>query len=108
MDKRRSPRLAVQLPISFCGDQFAGEGIVFNISLDGCTVGCEEDIRPGTHLELHLHLPDHESPIKVEQAAVQWSLVQKFGCKFVRIENDHQDRLDQFVKRHPDGFSSRV
>ncbi|MCZ6780728.1 MAG: hypothetical protein O7C73_03675, partial [Nitrospirae bacterium] len=53
-------------------------------------------------LELRVHLPDRELPMEVALAVVEWSYVQKFGCKFVRMGTDEQARLGTFVRSHPD------
>lgn len=102
MDLRKCPRLAVQLPISFSGDTVTGEGIVFNLSTEGCTVGSDKPVQKGTQLELRVQLPDRELPMEVALAVVEWSYVQKFGCKFVRMGTDEQARLGTFVRSHPD------
>lgn len=98
MELRKNLRSAVQLPISFKGDQIAGDGVVFNLSLEGCAVGTDAIVKPGTYLGLRIQTPQYEMPIEVELAAVRWSEARKFGLEFIRIRADEQDRLRQFVK----------
>ena len=98
MELRKHLRSAVQLPITFKGDQIAGEGIVFNLSLEGCAVGIDAMVKPGTYLGLRIQTPQYEVPIEVELAVVRWSEGQNLGIEFIRIRAEEQDRLRQFVK----------
>lgn len=106
MELRKNLRFAVQLPLSFKGDQIAGEGVVFNLSLEGCAVGSDTSIQPGTYLELRVQTYQQELPIEVELAAVRWSEGREFGLVFIRIRAEEQDRLRRFVKTLEAGHGS--
>lgn len=98
MELRKRLRFAVQLPLSFKGDKIAGEGVVYNLSLEGCAVGSDTSIQPGTYLALRIQAYQHELPIEVELAVARWSEGREFGLEFIRIKGEEQDRLRQFVK----------
>lgn len=109
MEPRKNLRFSVQLPLSFKGDKIAGEGVVFNLSLEGCgvvfnlslegcAVGSDTRIRPGTYLEICIQPHQQDSPIEVELAVVRWSEGREFGLEFIRIRAEEQDRLRRFVK----------
>lgn len=117
MDFRKNLRFAVQLPLSFKGDQITGEGVVFNLSLEGCGVvfnlsleggadGSDTSIRPGTYLELCIQTYQQGLPIEVELAVVRWSEGREFGLEFIRIRAEEQDRLRRFVKTLEAGHGS--
>ena len=97
MERRRHPRLAVELPIAFCSDEGASEGMVSGLSESGCTVTCEEKIEPGTLMDLRIQLPDTEGPMEVSLAVVRWAHGTKFGIEFLSMHPDEQDRLFDFV-----------
>jgi len=117
MELRKNLRFAVQLPLSFKGDQIAGEGVVFNLSLEGCgvvfnlslegcAVGSDTSIRQGTYLELCIQTYQQDLPIEVELAVVRWSEGREFGLEFIRIRAEEQDRLRRFVKTLEAGHGS--
>ncbi|MGH7204768.1 MAG: PilZ domain-containing protein [Nitrospiraceae bacterium] len=106
MELRKNLRFAIQLPISFKGDRIAGEGVVFNLSLEGCAVGSDTSIQPGTYLELRIQTYQQELPVEVELAAVRWSEGQEFGLEFIRIMAEEQERLRRFVKTLEAGHGS--
>ncbi|TLY17776.1 MAG: PilZ domain-containing protein [Nitrospirae bacterium] len=117
MELRKNLRFAVQLPLSFKGDKITGEGVVFNISLEGCgvvfnlslegsAVGSDTRIRPGTYFELCIQPYRQDLPIEVELAVVRWSEGREFGLEFIRIKAEDQDRLRRFVKTLEAGHGS--
>lgn len=117
MELRKNLRFAVQLPLSFKGDEIDGEGVVFNLSLEGCGVvfkpsleggaaGGDTMIRPGTYLAIRIQPYQQDSPIEVELAVVRWSEGREFGLEFIRIRTEEQDRLRRFVKTLEAGHGS--
>lgn len=102
---RKYPRFAVQLPVSFAGDHFTGEGIVFNLSKEGCALGSEISVPKGAYVSLRIHLSDEVLPVEVELAAVRWRSDQKFGVEFIRLKPEAQERLRQAAKTLEAGLS---
>ncbi len=108
--KVRFPRLRVRCPITFSGDYDFGEGTVINISDRGGRVKSHKARVPkGTHLTLQVSLPNHEAPIKVDLAVVQWSKGLEFGLVFLQMQAEESLRLRRFVStleriRVTDGF----
>jgi hypothetical protein len=105
MELRKYPRFAVQLPVSFSGDHFTGEGIVFNLSKEGCALGSEISVPKGAYMSLSIHLSDEGLPVEVELAAVRWRTDQKFGVEFIRLKPEAQERLRQAAKGLETGLS---
>ena len=75
----------------------AGEGQVIDVSVRGCGVESEMPLSSGTYLELRVSPPDHDSPVEVELARVQWSRGGKFGTEFVRMQAKDEEHLRRFV-----------
>ncbi len=98
MDKRESSRFAVELPISFSGNEAAGGGIVSSLSKKGCTVRSDENVQPGTFLVLHIHLSEQYSPLEIELAEVRWSTGREFGLEFLRMASQERQRLLHILK----------
>ncbi len=94
----RFPRLRVRCPITFSGDYIFGEGTVITISDRGWRVKSHKTRVPkGAHLTLQVSLPDHEAPLKVELAAVQWSRGREFGLVFLRMQSVELACLRRFL-----------
>ncbi len=94
----RFPRLRVRCPITFSGDYIFGEGTVTNISDRGWRVKSHNTRVPkGVHLTLQVSLPDHEAPMKVELAAVQWSKGRELGLVLLRMQSAELARLRRFI-----------
>lgn len=98
MEFRRHPRVKVHVEISFLGEQVAAKGIVCNISPGGCGVNSSYTVPVGTFLQVTLHLPKSEKPLKVDVAVVRWSAGNAFGLDFLQIGQEEQDRLKRFIK----------
>ncbi len=93
MDNRESPRFAVELPISFSGNEVTGGGIVSSLSNKGCTVVSDESAQPGTFFVLHIHLSEQYSPLEIELAVVRWSRGWECGLEFLRMASQARHRL---------------
>lgn len=97
MERRKFPRFDIRLPVAFSGSGGAAEGVVVNLSREGCCIA--SDVRPavGTYLDLKLRLPDNASPLSIESAAVRWVAQHEFGLQFLYMEQAVHARLDVFV-----------
>ena len=99
LEKRQTPRFAVQCPISFNGDQTLGACTVRTLAMGGCTVKSDKYVSGimEKRLEVSLHLPGHHDPLEVEQAVGLWLMGREFGLEFIRMRPEEQERLRQFL-----------
>jgi len=98
MDRRKSTHFQVHLPMSFSGDRVAGEGTVYNLSTGGCKAESDTVVNTDTYLRVRLYLPDQDSSITIEVAAVRWAMGRDFGVEFISLPADDQERLRQFLQ----------
>lgn len=100
MEARKGIRYAVQLPVSFNGDQLSGEGegTILNLSADGCAITSTTVATTATYLQLMMQLREREEPVHVDLAAVRWSTPARFGVEFIRVRPEEGERLKRFVK----------
>ena len=99
-ERRGYPRFRVQFPISFSGDDIAGEGTVIDISKRGWKVTVatsSQSVRQGMCLKLRLSLPDQAPSMDVKLAAVRWAKGREFGLEFLMIGSEEEERLHRFV-----------
>ena len=97
MEHRDTQRIPVRFPISFSGDLIDGEGEVYNLTSSGCGVRSGEHVHGRSYVHLFLHLPHWRKPMKVELAAVRWANERAFGLEFIRINQEQQKRLREFL-----------
>ncbi len=98
MEGRKHTRFAVQLPVSFSGDQLSHGGTILNVSAEGCAITSETVAGAAVYLQLTMQLRDREEPVQVDLAAVRWSTATRFGVEFIKIRPEEGERLKKFVK----------
>jgi len=97
MNRRRSVRYLVQLPVSFCSEQTQGEGTVVDISPYGCRVRCESTTAKGHFLSMYIVVPSLIMPVTICVAAVRWAIDTEFGVEFIRLSTEQQKRLNALI-----------
>lgn len=98
MEGRKHTRFAVQLPVSFSGDQFSDEGTILNVSAEGCAITSDTIVGTAVYLQLTMQLREQEEPVQVDLAAVRWVSATRFGIEFIKICSEEGERLKKFVK----------
>jgi len=98
MEGRKHTRFAVQLPVSFSGDQLSDGGTILNVSAEGCAITSDRVAGTGTYLQLTMQLREREEPVQVDLAAVRWVSATRFGVEFIKIRQEEEERLRKFVK----------
>jgi hypothetical protein len=98
MEGRKHTRFAVQLPVSFSGDQLSDRGTILNLSAEGCAIMSETVAGVAVYLQLTMQLREREEPVQVDLAAVRWVSARRFGVEFIKIRAEEGERLKQFVK----------
>jgi hypothetical protein len=100
MEQRKSPRFPVRFRSSFTSlNIVGGDGDITDLSLRGCRVESQTEVRAGTSLELRIHPSEDEPPLKIQEAVVRWSRAQQFGVEFVTLEPEEWARLQHTVTR---------
>jgi len=98
MKGRKHTRFAVQLPVSFKGDQRSDGGTILNLSEEGCAITSESVADVAVYLQMLMQLWAGEEPVQVELAAVRWSSATAFGVEFIKIRPEEVEQLKKFVK----------
>lgn len=95
---RRGRRLLLSCRLFFFGeDEFEGEATLLDISASGCRASSSIPLEIGMILRLSLFLPDHQWPLRVNQAIVRWIESKEFGLEFVDITMAQRERLRALV-----------
>lgn len=85
------------------GQLVQGEGILIDLTREGCRVKSDVRVQPGAQLELRMYLLDHDVLIAVELSAVRWANGGEFGLEFVRMRSEAQEQIHRVVNGHETG-----
>ena len=92
---RISARVVVRRPVDYRDARGHGEGMLMDLSMQGCRIQGAPPFACGTRLRLQLWLPDQFQPLKVEQAIVRWVKHDQCGVSFVDVPPDARARLER-------------
>lgn len=99
-EKRQHRRFPVQFRSSFSSVNIVGgEGALADLSVRGCRVESRIAVKPGTELQLKVHLPNESAPLGISVAVVRWSRGETFGVEFMDMKDEEWKRLGRFIKR---------
>ncbi len=97
MDLRNPPRYAVQLPVSFSGQNISGKGTIVDLSEQGCGVLTDTRLPIASLITLKIDLYGDDPPLTIDLAVVRWLSGPTVGVEFIRTETGEQQRLKAFV-----------
>ncbi len=96
-DSRKVQRFAVQLPCKFGSDKDKLNGMVLNLSAQGCAMLAEQLPSVSTYISLEIDLLNGEAPADIELAGVRWISGQRCGLEFIRVSPEMLTRLQAFA-----------
>ncbi len=97
-DRRDYDRMEVQFPVSFHGQDVAGEGLLLNVSMGGCRFKTDADLGLGTVLQIDLKISADLPPVTVDAAVVRNLSRGSAGVEFLRWQESERERLQLFVR----------
>lgn len=114
MELRRYPRKTVflhgiLLKDAFTEDYVIGDGRVFNLSIHGCKLFGDPDIKAGQQVGLLLFLPSEDIPLRVRinLAVVRWVEDGEVGLDFVAMEKEAQAHIQGYLDSCPERVSQQ-
>jgi hypothetical protein len=97
MERRKEPRLTIEIPVTFTAESVEQKGRVTSLSMGGLRVASFPPVQPGIPLKLNVHLPGNDTPLEVELATVRWSQDGEFGMSTVILGEESRNRLRDFL-----------
>jgi PilZ domain len=97
-DHREYDRMAMNFPVVFRSDQFAGDGNVLNISMGGCSFTTASKLAKGAILRLELKMSNDAAPVTVDAAILRHWHNQVAGVEFIQWQQSERERLQLFVR----------
>lgn len=67
-----------------------------NLSITGCGLHAGKYLKDHSYVHVFLFLPDYDLPLKMP-AAVRWKNDNTYGLEFIRMRQDQQKRLQEFL-----------
>lgn len=98
MAKRIHARAMVHRRVAYRHARGQGEGMLLDLSLQGCRIKGVPSFPCGTRLRLQLWFPDQAQPANVDLAAVRWITGEEFGVRFLEVSQDVRGRIEQVVR----------
>jgi len=99
LQNRSRPRVPVDYPASFTGDDVSGRGTVTNLTLAGGEIESAVQLSLGARLSLHVQPPSARPSIVIALAIVRWKEEDRYGLEFVRFEGDAKDQLRDMLNQ---------
>lgn len=102
--RREYRRLPVQYPVSFGplsadSEEKEQEGMMVNLSIQGCLVRSDTSPVRGTRLRLRIHTMDGEPPLEIAGAEVRSVKDNRIGLLFSDIGPQERERLQLIIAR---------
>ncbi len=97
MERRRHRRVPAQVKSLLRANSHEVEGEAIDLSLGGARIESSLIVQPGKQIAVKLIVPGDDTPILIEQARVQWSVDRTFGVRFIDLQPQELDELEQLI-----------
>ena len=94
---RTYSRFPVQTSAMYVGQDFAGQGLVRELSRVGCRIFGNYPVTPGEPLSVRMFHPTQPDPLVIERAPVRWVKGLEFGVAFEHLDERQAARLQQML-----------
>ena len=96
---RGDSRYPVRFTWRYFANEFAGHGVVWDLSRCGWRASGSHQVSVGLQLTVYLHLPTENEWLAVDEAVVRWVDGSTFGLEIAAIDESRQARLEGFLDR---------
>lgn len=105
--RRKSVRVTVQIPVTFESNEVSGEGMLTDMSLNGCSLDTQQSLRSGLIIKLNLPAGKGQKSGSTTQqlATVMWVNGQRAGLQFLAYSFQERTALTHTVTQSVKIFS---
>jgi len=99
-ERRKEPRYAADLPVSFAVHEIHGirDGFLGDLSRRGARVKSSIRVELGREAAFFIHAPHDPTPIIIDMARVRWMTPHEFGLEFVIVTRaQEKERLNRLI-----------
>lgn len=97
MERRQHRRVPAHVKSLVRVNSHEVEGETRDLSLGGAQIESSLVVQPGRQIAVKLIVPGDDTPILIEQARVQWNVDRTFGVRFVDLQPQELDELEQLI-----------
>lgn len=94
---RTYSRVPAQMSMMYLGPDYAGQGMVRELSRVGCRAVGNYPVVSGDTLSIRISLPTHPKPLVIDQATVQWVKGLEYGVAFDHLDEGEAGRLQEML-----------
>src|SRR5262249_21846215 len=87
----------LQTILSYLGKDSVGQGIVQELSWEGCRILGNDPVVAGETLRVQFFFSTSEKPLRIEQATVKWVKGWEFGLAFNRLQHQEAHQLQRLL-----------
>jgi PilZ domain len=102
---RTYSRFSIRTSIIYMGQDFAGQGVLRELSRVGCRILGNFPVTPGETLSVRISHPTHPDPLLIKQVGVRWVKGFEFGVAFAPSDTGETHRLHQMLDDFLDSWS---
>jgi hypothetical protein len=97
MERRLHRRVPARVKSLLKANSHEVESETLDLSLGGAKFESPLAVQPGRQIIVKLIIPEVEVPLVIEQAQVQWIHDQTFGVRFLDVQQEELDELEQLI-----------
>ena len=95
---RSYKRFPFHAPLIIGGESHIYEGMLRNLSMDGCSIVCDRELPLDCKVRVNLLLPDQTSSLPIEQGRVTWVQGHECGVEFIQLALHARLRLNRMLR----------
>ena len=95
---RTYKRFPFHAPLILGGESHICEGMLQNLSMDGCSILCDRELVLDSKVRVNLLLPDQTSSLPIELGRVTWVQGRECGVEFIQLALHARLRLNRTLR----------
>jgi len=96
---RTYKRFPFHVPLIVGGENCVCEGMLQNLSMQGCSMVCDREFPPGSKIRVSVLLPDQTSALPIELGQVVWTQGHECGVEFLQLRDQARMRLNRTLRQ---------
>jgi c-di-GMP-binding flagellar brake protein YcgR len=101
-DKREYSRVKAEFSLTFKVKDMESRGRLVDLSLRGCAMESDHELKRGDVLQVTLKMPNGKQPVEIDTAVVRYSQGIRHGLEFLTIKDKSEKDLREFVEERLD------
>ena len=91
-------RFPFSSPLIIGGESYVCEGVLRNLSLQGCSIVSDRELALGSMARMSLLLPDQLRALPIEMGRIIWTQGSECGLEFMELSLDSRLRLSRTLR----------